>query len=90
MTLESSKTNSGPDIFLSATVRMMTLSNVAALHVMSYLKGMYNSCLALDPPCNVIDTSKFNFDADWTAFYGDTTEALPPNAPEPRGKEVDL
>ena len=27
---------------------------------------------------------------DWCGFYGDVKEAIPPNAPEPRGKEVDL
>jgi hypothetical protein len=33
--------------------------------------------------------SKFQ-ECDWKAFYGDVKEAVPPNAPEPRGKEVDL
>ena len=27
---------------------------------------------------------------DWTSFYGDVKEAIPSDAPEPRGKEVDL
>ena len=27
---------------------------------------------------------------DWCDFYGDVREEIPPNAPEPRGKEVDL
>ena len=27
---------------------------------------------------------------DWCDFYGDTKEVFPPNAPEPRGKEVVL
>ena len=27
---------------------------------------------------------------DWCDFYGDVKEAIPPNAPEPRGKEIDL
>ena len=27
---------------------------------------------------------------DWCGFYGDVKEAIPPNAPEPSGKEVDL
>ncbi len=26
--------------------------------------------------------------ADWTTFYPDATEAIPPNAPEPRGQDV--
>ena len=29
-------------------------------------------------------------ECDWKQFYGDVTEAIPPNAPEPRGKDVDL
>ena len=27
---------------------------------------------------------------DWCGFDGDVKEAITPNAPEPRGKEVDL
>ena len=27
---------------------------------------------------------------DWCGFYGDVKEAITPNTPEPRGKEVDL
>ncbi|KAI2507295.1 Reverse transcriptase (RNA-dependent DNA polymerase) [Fragilaria crotonensis] len=29
-------------------------------------------------------------ECDWRAFYGNAKEALPPNAPTPRGKDVDL
>ena len=29
-------------------------------------------------------------DCDWKEFYGDVQEAIPPNAPVPRGKEVDI
>ena len=28
--------------------------------------------------------------ADWTDFYGDISEVIPKNAPEPRGKEIKL
>ena len=28
--------------------------------------------------------------ADWTDFYGDISEVVPNNAPEPRGKEIKL
>mgnify|MGYP000061512350 CR=1 FL=1 len=34
--------------------------------------------------------STFNTDAEWKEFYGDVTEAIPTNAPEPHGKEVDV
>ena len=27
---------------------------------------------------------------DWKHFYGKVAEAIPPNAPEPRGKEVEI
>ncbi len=27
---------------------------------------------------------------DWTEFYGDAKENLPPNAPEPRGKALNM
>ena len=62
----------------------------AAVHVMSYLKIKHNSRLVLDPSYATIEYRKFKQDEDWTAFYGDVEEALPPNAPEPLGKEVEL
>ena len=34
--------------------------------------------------------SDFISDADWRPFYGDVKEAMPPNAPKPLGKEVEL
>ena len=62
----------------------------AALHIMSYLCVKHNSRLVLYPSYAGIDYAKFNAHADWHAFYGDVKEALPPNAPEPPGKEVEL
>ena len=38
----------------------------------------------------VIDFDTFNDGAEWKIFYGDVTKAIPPNAPDPRGKSVDL
>ena len=29
-------------------------------------------------------------ECDWRSFYGDAREVIPPNAPELRGKDVDL
>ncbi|KAL7530083.1 hypothetical protein ACHAWF_003237, partial [Thalassiosira exigua] len=56
-----------------------------------HLKGTrHNSRLALDSLYPTVDEFKFNSDADWTAFYGNVTEAVLPNATEPCGKEVDL
>ena len=62
----------------------------AALHIMSYLKHKHNSRLVLDPSYAVIDYGKFKKKEDWTEFYGNVKEAVPPNAPKPLGKEVEL
>ena len=43
-----------------------------------------------DPTYEDIDFDTFINGAEWKTFYGDVTEALPPNAPDPRGKAVDL
>ena len=61
----------------------------AVFHVYSYLKAKHNSRMAFDPSYPKIDMSSFQ-EHDWLNFYGDVKEALPPNAPEARGKEVDL
>ena len=61
----------------------------AALHVMAYLKAKHNSRLVFNPTYPDIDQSSFH-KYDWNEFYGDVTEALPPDAPEPLGKDVDI
>ena len=61
----------------------------AIFHIYAYLKQKYNSRLAFDPTYPSIDMSDFK-ECDWKPFYGDVKEAIPPNAPEPRGKDVDL
>eukprot|EP00804_Cyclotella_cryptica_P014689 CCRYP_012691-RE/>CCRYP_012691-RE protein AED:0.35 eAED:0.35 QI:0/-1/0/1/-1/1/1/0/231 len=61
----------------------------AIFHIYAYLKQKYNSRLAFDPTYPSIDMSDFR-ECDWKQFYGDVTEAIPPDAPEPRGKDVDL
>ena len=45
--------------------------------------------MVFDPTYPTPDMSMFQ-EHDWCDFYGDTKEAIPTNAPEPRGKEVDL
>lgn len=60
----------------------------AALHVMSYLKIRHNSRLVLDPSYPTIDEDEFKGDLDRKEFYGGAEEAVPHNAPRPRGKEV--
>ena len=61
----------------------------AALHVMGYLKLRQNSRLVFDPSYLDIDHSSFQ-ECEWTDFYDGAVEAIPPNTPPPRGKEMDL
>ena len=61
----------------------------AVYHIFSYLRDKHNARICFDPTYPEIDMSVFK-ECDWKTFYGDATEAIPPNAPEARGKEVDL
>ena len=62
----------------------------AAIHVMSYLKCHHHSRLFLGPSYSRNDKDNFISDVDWRPFYGDVKEAMPPNAPKPLGKEVEM
>ena len=62
----------------------------AALHCMAYLRDKHNSRLFFDPTYPELDLDSFNDGAAWKDFYGEISEAIPPNAPEPRGKPIDL
>ena len=58
-----------------------------ALHIMGYLCLKHNTRLVLDPTYPTIDLSLFpNY--DWTEFYGDVTEAIPSDMPDPSGKTL--
>ena len=61
-----------------------------SLHMMSYLKWKHNFRLFFDPRYLDIDFDTFNDGAEWKTFYGDVTKAIPPTAPDRRGKSVDL
>ena len=61
----------------------------AALHIMGYLKLKHNSRLVFDPTYPDIDENAFPT-YDWTEFYGDLSEAIPHDMPEPLGKDVDI
>ena len=61
----------------------------AVYHLYAYLKAKHNSTMIFDPSYPKISESDFK-EVDWKEFYGDVTEAIPPNAPEPRGKCIDL
>ena len=62
----------------------------AVFQVFAYLKQKHNSRLILDPTLPKIDMEHFKGNEDWKSFYGDAKEAIPPNAPQPRGKSVVL
>jgi hypothetical protein len=53
------------------------------------LEKKHNSRLVFDPTYPEIDMSEFK-ECDWKEYYGEVSEAIPPNAPSPRGKDVDI
>ena len=59
------------------------------VHVMAHVGQKYNSRLVYDCSYPEIDCSNFK-ECDWSEFYRDAKEAIPMNAPEPRGKLVDI
>ena len=59
----------------------------AAFHIFGYLKWEPKRKLAFDPDHPAINQKRFT-KYDWTDFYRDAQEPIPPNAPQPRGKEV--
>ena len=61
----------------------------AVLCVKGCLKLKHNLWLVFDPTYPYTDQSIF-CECDWTDFDEGTVEAIPPKAPLPRGKEVDL
>ena len=60
-----------------------------ALHIMGHLCKKHNSQLFFDPTDPEMNDSDFPI-YDWTEFYGDVKEAIPPDQPEPLGKAVDI
>ncbi|KAI2490354.1 Reverse transcriptase (RNA-dependent DNA polymerase) [Fragilaria crotonensis] len=61
----------------------------AVFHMFNYLEKKHNARIVFDPSYPTVDLTVFK-ECDWKAFYGDVKEAIPPNAPTPRGKDVDL
>jgi hypothetical protein len=61
----------------------------AVLHIFGYLKIKYNSRMAFDPTVPYCNETSFQ-ECDWKEFYGDVQEAIPSNAPEPRGESVHI
>lgn len=61
----------------------------AALHIFAYLKHHPNTRLVFDAASPTFAKDQF-MKCDWGPEYGDVQEALPPDAPEPRGKPITL
>jgi hypothetical protein len=58
----------------------------AVCRVFAYLKAKNNSRLIFVPTYPKISHECFKADQDWEPFYGKMKEAIPPNAPNPRGR----
>jgi hypothetical protein len=58
-----------------------------AFHIFAYLKRHDRSRIVLGPSRPQINEQNF-IKADWTDFYRDAKDIIPPNAPEPRGNAV--
>jgi hypothetical protein len=61
----------------------------ALLHLFAYLNKKHDGRIIFNPSYPTIDMTVFK-ECDWKHFYGILHEAIPPNAPLPRGKDVDL
>ena len=61
----------------------------ALMHIFGFLRINHNSRMAYNPSYPTIDMNVFKPN-DWKSFYGNVKESIPSNAPEPRGKDVDL
>ena len=61
----------------------------AAVHVIAYVGWKYISRLVCNLSYPGKDHSVFQ-KCDWSEFYQDVKEVITVNAPEPRGKEVDI
>ena len=59
----------------------------AALHLFGYLKAFPRGRILIDQTPYTKDDATFN-DYDWTEFYPEAEEELPPDMPEPLGKPM--
>ena len=60
----------------------------AIVYIMTHVGHKYNSRLVYDPSYPDVDHNVFE-KCDWSEFFPDAKEAIPVNAPEPKGNEVD-
>lgn len=61
----------------------------AIYHVYSYLKRHERSTMIFDDAMLTFNDNDFST-YDWTDFYGDVSEAIPSNAPKPRGNPIQM
>ena len=61
----------------------------AVLRIFAYLKSKHNSRIVFDPTTPQITEGVFQKHT-WVNFYGDISEAIPRNAPSPKGLAVRL
>ena len=61
----------------------------ALFRIFAYLQKKHNLRMVFDPSYPKIDQSDFKI-CDWKNFYGNVKEAIPTDAPEPRGKRIDI
>ena len=63
----------------------------ALYHIFAYLRGHPNmGRIAYDHKEPKVDYRAFNETADWTSFYGEVEEEMPPKMPEPLGRSVSI
>jgi hypothetical protein len=60
------------------------------LHIFAYLKRYKKSTMVFDDTLPNFDESIFQQNADWSNFYNDAAEKVPPTAPKPRGRSVNM
>jgi hypothetical protein len=61
----------------------------AVFHVFAYIALHHNSRVVFDPTYPSVDMGAF-IKTGWKSMYGYVKEMIPPDAPAPRGKEVDV
>lgn len=59
------------------------------LHIFAYIKGHLRSSIVFDPTQPEFHDDQFE-NADWSEFYSDAKEVMPPGMPEPRGNSVSM
>jgi hypothetical protein len=62
----------------------------AVYHIFAYLKTHPKQKFVFDPYDPGVDPQSISDDVDWTEYYGEMKEELPPDMPEARGNPVQI